>query len=131
MLNELSYFHPIAGSTRLLYNENAARLLQELTVPAHRAALARNEWAQSQLRNTNDARVLRIMRNLTMAPDAIRTSAVCGDLPAISMAEYAVGSAMLQLFDFAAGNGLNIGRAMMLVHALQATKNKSDIPRTI
>lgn len=131
MLNELTYFTPIAGSSRLLYNEHAARLLTELCVPAHRAALARGDWAQSQVRNTNDARVLRIMRDISMAPDAGRNGALFGDLPAISQAEYHIARALLLLLDYAAGNGLDVGRAVMLVHAHEASKRRTEIPRGI
>lgn len=131
MLNELSFFSPIAGSSRLLYNENAARLQQELTVPAHRAALARGDWAQSQNKNNNDARAMRIVRDVCMAPDALRNGALCGELPAITMAELHCARALLSLLDYCAGNNLNIGRAMMLVHAQDAAKRRNEIPRSI
>lgn len=122
MLHELSFFSPIAGSSRLLYNENAARLLQELCVPAHRSALARGDWAQSNSANTNESRVLRIVRDACALPDAIRTCTAYGDLPAITMAELHAARAVLRLLDFAAGNGLSIGKAMMLIHAQDAAR---------
>lgn len=108
MLNEISYYETIGGKSRLLYTDRGARLLALLAVPAHRLAQMQGKWPNISL-PPRETYLLEIIKNLSNIPAQ-------PEILALSAEEEAVGKALLDILAYAQGRGLDIGRAVMLVH---------------
>ena len=122
IIEHFAHFTSIQGQQRLVYTETGAKALTALCTPAYRTSIASGRWPAGG-KSAAEAQ-LGIIREVGLLGQACEQGkfARSNFIPALTLEEEKAAEVMLELMDYCAGRGIDIGRAVMLKHMWRAAQ---------